>query len=208
MAWYDIEHICGHTSERQIYGPNVRGEREQRAKRFGEQACPACLQHERDKGNRVAAAQAEREGWPALTGSAKQIAWAQTVRAGAVDDLAQRVKAAYAATPALIATATALLVGHSRDATWWIDHRDLFRWLDVIKDRPEWAEAVTKIRPSATLAEIQHDFRTAQSRTDLDRAMFRADVAREAGQLTDEQYRALEAQTLHFMMRLEGKASG
>lgn len=206
MAWYDIEHACGHTNERQIHGPNVRGEREQRAKRLGEKACPDCLQHERDKDNRVSPALAEREGWPALTGSAKQIAWAQTVRAGAVDDLTQRIKAAYAATPALIATATSLLVEHSTDATWWIDHRDYFRWLDVIKDRPEWAEAVAKIRPSATLAEIQQEFGGAQSRADVDHAAFRANVAREAGQLTDEQYRAFEAQALHFMVRLEGSS--
>lgn len=55
MAWWIIEHSCGHTSEQQIYGPNVNGERERKAEWLGENPCPDCLQQQRNDRSRAAA---------------------------------------------------------------------------------------------------------------------------------------------------------
>lgn len=88
MAWYTIEHVCGHTSQRQITGRNSRGERDRAAARCARDECPDCLAAERSRQS-AAADLAAALDWPALTGSKNQIAWAQRLRADAIGELDQ-----------------------------------------------------------------------------------------------------------------------
>lgn len=75
MAKYDVRHICGHTSVKQLYG-NDRG-RQATLAYLRTVPCWECLRLiEIDQ----AEAHADREGLPALIGSDKQISWALVLR--------------------------------------------------------------------------------------------------------------------------------
>ncbi|HRJ59942.1 MAG TPA: hypothetical protein PKZ99_02055 [Azospirillaceae bacterium] len=78
MAMYDIKHSCGHVVPTNITGPEAK--RPARAEYLRSIPCEAC----RAAANaaEVAAANA---GLPALVGSPKQIAWAEKLRAKALE---------------------------------------------------------------------------------------------------------------------------
>jgi hypothetical protein len=85
------------------------------------------VEAQREKQNAENAAAAKAAGWPALTGTKRQVAWAETIRANAVAEL--RKDAAwwsekYPEAPGdpLPFIETAMLSQSS--ASWWIDHRD------------------------------------------------------------------------------------
>lgn len=135
MALYTINHSCGHETDQQIYGTDVRRERERTAGRLAGQPCPTCAaaerQAERTAENTLAAELAAAEDLPELTGSGKQGAWATTIRATALDKLIARgaEQAALARTPEqladlddLMARCRAALVAQTA-AAWWIDRR-------------------------------------------------------------------------------------
>ncbi|WP_216917151.1 hypothetical protein [Nocardia noduli] len=77
MAYYVVNHLCGHTARIQIYGTNVHGEREAKAARLGDQPCPDCR---RAAEHATAAESALVLDLPQLTGSDKQVAWAVVLR--------------------------------------------------------------------------------------------------------------------------------
>ena len=92
-------------------------------------------QAERDAVNAAAAAEAKEAGYAELSGSAKQIAWAETIRKQAVDVLAAyeaKIDGRAETDPDLISDYDAKkealaglrvwLLGHS-GAAWWIDNR-------------------------------------------------------------------------------------
>lgn len=104
MAWYSPQHSCGHSGEPiQLYG-KVAG-RERVLDAMGRHPCPDC---------RAATAQeaAHDAGLPVLTGTAKQVGWADDIRG----------KYASAVTAA---GKTELLdeVRRHPEARWWIDNR-------------------------------------------------------------------------------------
>lgn len=193
MAWYNIEHSCGHSSQQQIYGTDVDGERASKAGKLGERACPKCLRKANDERNRIAAERSEAEGWPPLQGPKRQVAWAHSIRADVVDLVTNQVKNAYASTPELEQAAVLGILSQSREAAWWINHRDSRLWFSLVKERNAWADALAQIPAGATLAQVQQAFAASTTRDELDDAMFRADVARDAGQITDEQFDAFES---------------
>jgi hypothetical protein len=136
MALYTISHSCGHETERQIYGTNVRNERGRKAAWFAGQPCTACTaaarQAEYTAENTLAAELAAAENLPRLTGTDRQVAWATTIRAAALDKLTARgaEQARLARTPeqhaeldALMGRCRAALVEQTV-AAWWIDRRD------------------------------------------------------------------------------------
>jgi hypothetical protein len=193
MVWYDIHHSCGHTRQQQIYGTNVNGERERKADGLGERPCSDCLRQANDERNRLAAERSAAEGWPPLQGSKRQVAWAHAIRADAVDVVTARVRDAYVSTPELEQAAVMGILAQSREASWWIDHRDFRVWFFLVEKRRSWAEALAQIPAGATLAQIQQEFADSATRVELDQAMFRADVAHDAGQITAEQFDAFES---------------
>lgn len=85
MALYDITRACGHDEEIQIYGTNSHGERERQAKYEATKLCADCykeaMDRKRTEENAKAAQAAQDLGFPKLTGSDKQVAWAESIRA-------------------------------------------------------------------------------------------------------------------------------
>ena len=82
MAWYEGTYACGHEGRVNIIGPQKdRGYKKERA--FS-RLCPDCWQKERDekiKRSNVESAELSKEyGFPDLTGTEKQTAWANTIR--------------------------------------------------------------------------------------------------------------------------------
>ena len=89
MAQYSIDHSCGHTQTQHIYGTNSKGQRERMADWLARGLCTDCYEAQRAAEYAEQTAQAKRgtAHLPALTGSDKQIAWAETIRAGAFNRL-------------------------------------------------------------------------------------------------------------------------
>lgn len=79
MAQYNIHHTCGHEETVQIYGTNVHGERQRKAEWLESKPCRDC--------ERKAMREENLSGAAELTGSDKQINWANDLRAKAIDDI-------------------------------------------------------------------------------------------------------------------------
>ncbi|MGI5214937.1 hypothetical protein [Plantactinospora sp. CA-290183] len=128
MALYKIKRrCCGAEEEVQIYGGDTRGQRRWRAERLAGEPCRACQQIAHQAVNERAATVAAAAGWPPLTGSPRQVSWAETIRADQLaaahaeisvhtsvpDPVRDEVAAVYAE----------ILLRHT-DASWWIDNKD------------------------------------------------------------------------------------
>lgn len=144
MAWETIQHRCGHEERHQLYGP--RRDREWKAKRLTERECEPCdtarVARERAEAAAAAEAAATAQGLPALTGSPKQVAWAETVRqallarldaacadaVGQARELEAEGRMQFPAGAAdRVALAALVLQGEAvlqTAASWWIDRRD------------------------------------------------------------------------------------
>lgn len=79
MAQYNIHHTCGHEETVQIYGTNVHGERQRKAEWLESKPCRDCERKAMRDENLTGAAE--------LTGSDKQINWANDLRAKAIDEI-------------------------------------------------------------------------------------------------------------------------
>jgi DNA-binding transcriptional regulator YiaG len=131
MALYDITRTCGHSEQVQIYGTNSHGERERRAKWETTKPCSECPQAARDQANTEAARAASESGLPDLTGSPKQIAWAQSIRLAGLADLegyARRPRrhvsdAAHARMDEALYRILVRIAEAHAEAKWWIDNR-------------------------------------------------------------------------------------
>lgn len=77
-------------------------------------------QKERDAANAASAEENKSMGWAVLTGSPKQIAWAETIRAKARTNIRMQIKNIEACKVVLN-----WLSGKEK-ASWWIDNRDCF----------------------------------------------------------------------------------
>lgn len=124
MALTTVIRFCGHPEEVQIRGTDARGERDRQARRLAAELCTGCQGSVHADVNARAAEVAEGAGWPQLTGSDKQVAWAQTIR---VDQLAALATTLAATTPAGVAgQVTALyrdVLLRQTDAAWWIAYK-------------------------------------------------------------------------------------
>lgn len=117
MAKYNIKHTCGHTETHQITGQ--MNTREHRADWLSEQDCSECRRAAKQA---EYAAQSEIDAartadLPALNGTPKQIAWATTIRATALDLLTQGAEIPEKAKPGY-----SIFFGET-SAKWWIDNR-------------------------------------------------------------------------------------
>lgn len=82
MAKYEIHHCCGHTRTVNIYGHNQK--REETIEWLESQLCPDC---QREHDNAESAKKAAAENRPVLTGSEKQVAWANTLREEVISEI-------------------------------------------------------------------------------------------------------------------------
>ena len=121
MAWYGIDHSCGHHDRVQLYGKTSG--REQEVERREKSLCSDCWKAEQERRNTEAAKAAEvaNPGLPTLTGSPAQITWAGAIRAKAIDVIAQAVADADQEV-----TAFAKRVLKQSESRYWIDRRDSF----------------------------------------------------------------------------------
>lgn len=87
MAKYTITRSCGHNETIQIFGKVAN--RDGIARAESRKLCECCREAKRDADNAAAAKSNQSAGLPALAGSAKQVAWAETIRAKAAAQLGQ-----------------------------------------------------------------------------------------------------------------------
>lgn len=145
MQW-TVNHTCGHTVTHQIYGGTQNGK--DRSAWLATQPCASCKNAarlaEREMANVVAASDNAAAGLPALIGSAKQIAWAETIRREMLAEIREHITANLdrisrlttkdpAEQPAHDACVVAMRAGafaaiatiqQKSEAKWWIDNRD------------------------------------------------------------------------------------
>ncbi len=144
MAKYDITRACGHEEEIQIYGP-VSG-RERQAQYESGRLCRACYLAEQAKNradeSKAAAETAKASGMPALTGTEKQIAWAETIRAAAAHSL-NAIRPALEAAPEAHRKAADIALGIIDAAMGRTSARDWIESRETTYDRA-WLSAQTK----------------------------------------------------------------
>lgn len=124
MAWWNISHSCGHEERVQLYGPGA--DRERKAEWMESRPCPACWRAQKDADraaeNERAASLSGEIGFPALTGSEKQVAWAQSIRQKKYEESTKLTPGPHGWAPLVETYALETL------AKWWIDNRsdDIF----------------------------------------------------------------------------------
>ncbi|KQM21119.1 hypothetical protein ASE73_05325 [Sphingomonas sp. Leaf24] len=105
-----IRHRCGHTQHHDIFAFTA-ADQTRTELRLERQRCTDCMATARAEQAAADRAAIAGHALPPLTGSARQVAWADTIRA---ERLAKLVRSH----PACLAGLAAQV-----DAKWWIDHR-------------------------------------------------------------------------------------
>ena len=151
MAHYDISHTCGHDERIELFGPTR--DRESRIEWLQGCPCTECWRKEREaeaeaRRDREAAMIVEKLGDDAaealnaisdasctLEGSAKQVAWAEDIRAKCITEIIDRLHNLVARIPGKVTAqlsadfavrcrAFASVIADETSAAWWIDNRD------------------------------------------------------------------------------------
>lgn len=143
MAKYTVTRSCGHVETVALVG-KIK-DREWRLEHVEEQKlCSECwkaeLKRRHEEENQEAAEAAKDNGLPALTGSAKQVPWAETIRLQMIAEFEELI---YRRVPrekrgdVLLVEALESVKRSRTSARWWIDNRfaegykDLLRILDM-----------------------------------------------------------------------------
>lgn len=118
---YDVKFSCGHTATVSLFGPNKDRERKiSWYETHGE--CPECYkarkQAEREAIDAQAAQESKEKQWPELSGTPKQVAWANAIRKEKIDELMtlEPTEKGMRYIAWIVQTFTA--------AKYWIDNRD------------------------------------------------------------------------------------
>lgn len=129
MAQYTVTHTCGHNHVHQIYGSNSKGQRDNKIAWLATTLCPKCYREQQDAKNAAANAKAadanKSAGLPELTGTPKQVAWAESIRAKQIKTLDSLLKpefkdaAEYAVCQGIIDAVKA-----QASAAYWIDNQN------------------------------------------------------------------------------------
>lgn len=151
MAHYDITHTCGHDERIELFGKT--SERERRIEWLQERPCTECWKKERaaeaearmDKEAAMIGEKLDNDAAEAvnaisnasctLEGSAKQVAWAEDIRAKCITEIIDRLHnlvarihgKATSQQPAEFTVrckAIASVIANETSAAWWIDNRD------------------------------------------------------------------------------------
>ncbi|WP_290455283.1 hypothetical protein [Faecalibaculum rodentium] len=148
MAWYEVKYACGHTGQVQLYGKT--DSREWRLHQMEHEDCPECCKKAREEADRKAAEENAADGLPALTGTEKQVLWAEKIRHDILDgidkaikDSEEEFKQEQAAgtvdendrSPEAIEAAKKAYFEMQQEssARWWIDHRSLNHFEELTK---------------------------------------------------------------------------
>jgi hypothetical protein len=164
MAWYYGTYSCGHDGREDIVGPTKN--RQWIADRKFEGLCYECyqakLEADREAANREALEKAREMELPELTGTEKQVAWANTLRQQVIERFEAKIKEGF--TPSVtkrhgiteekLRATLQNILSTKTDAKWYIDNRDIGsyqiiecmkqyeaeRVLNRIQDEPETQE--------------------------------------------------------------------
>nr|DAO36047.1 MAG TPA: hypothetical protein [Caudoviricetes sp.] len=122
---YDVTYTCGHIATIQLYGKT--SEREERIKWLEDNCvCPECYkaqkEAERKAENEKAAEAAKNRGTQELSGSSKQIAWANTIREKALKYIDEKMNLEDERVKKLIEYINNSTI--TKSASWWIDRRN------------------------------------------------------------------------------------
>lgn len=112
---YEIKHSCGHIETVELFGKGE--ERERKIKWLESQPCFECQKAE---ANAKAEAEAKENGYPELTGTEKQVAWANTLRQQFVDSYNEKFGASNDQNFAYFLN---WLIANKTEAKTWIDNR-------------------------------------------------------------------------------------
>lgn len=122
--------ICGTTFEKVAVKRNTR--EADSWKSWAERTfdiCPACEDRQYEEKAARLAEEAKASGMPELTGSPKQIAWAEQIRAGKMKEIGEYLEQAKVACDAETLKRIEHVLGYIRQnmakASWWIDNRNL-----------------------------------------------------------------------------------
>ena len=122
--------ICGTTFEKVAVKRNTR--EADSWKSWAERTfdiCPACEDRQYEEKAARLAEEAKASGMPELTGSPKQIAWAEQIRAGKMKEIGEYLEQAKEACDAETLKRIEHVLGYIRQnmakASWWIDNRNL-----------------------------------------------------------------------------------
>lgn len=151
MAWYYRTYACGHEGR-----VNVTGKTEERMQRLDEifaGLCPECWKKQKDEEHAKANAEAEKKAaennLPKLSGSEKQIAWANTIR--------MQFYEKYSNGQNDIAT----IISEKTESKFWIDNRNYLdssfieEYAEKIKEKQQHKEMVES--NAVWPKEIKHD---------------------------------------------------
>lgn len=133
MAKYTITHKCGHNEVHNIGGKVA--DREGQAEWLAERLCYDCYKAEqakkREEANQINAVVNKKAGYPDLTGTEKQVAWAETIRAKVMEranDIKERSLNQLKSDDvnkqraAKLALNTIDYFTNQNEAKWWIDN--------------------------------------------------------------------------------------
>ena len=118
MAKYTINHTCGHKVDVQLYGSHK--DRERRIAWLETQECEECR---KAKANAAAASAKMERGLANLSGSDKQIAWANTIRENAYKCLDTLTQFATNDQAKAMMDSWRGKMDAETTAKWWIDNR-------------------------------------------------------------------------------------
>lgn len=177
MAWYEVTYRCGHTGRVQLFGKTTK--RYETLDWMSRSVlCDECKQAEFERNNAAAAQKNAAIGLPQLTGSVKQIAWAESLRAGAYNALhvdsaardllgivrthveslgltAQIVKASGLnpeTSHALMRQMVARVFAEQTSASWWIDRRPKIRHNGDLYDYDDVTDVIIEMFAEAVKA--------------------------------------------------------
>lgn len=186
MAKYTVTRACGHEETVELFGKHR--DREWRIENVeAMKLCYDCYQTEREKENAKAAAEAAEIGLPELTGSEKQIGWAEKIRLDAVNQFnGEFLRGTGESAKETFAEVMDYVLQNRTAASWWIDNRgavadsyglhSLLQKLisEVEKSKVEAqpaaleAKAEATVRPESPITETVAEIRALESAIEID----------------------------------------
>ena len=128
---YMITHSCGHCVEHVLFGPSK--DRQRKVEWMETIPCSECQREEDQKAREE---KAKEMGLPELTGTEKQVAWAQKIRLSILDTLSEKHTAMYCKFDGITEEQYTKAVEYAasiESASWWIENRDVMTMSKLVR---------------------------------------------------------------------------
>ncbi len=179
MAKYDVTRSCGHVETVNLIGKTR--DRQWRLENVeAQKLCRECYQAELAKQNAKAAAAAAEMGLPELTGTEKQVVWAETIRQDAIEYL-DKMASEQGESPIAREVMDYILASRTR-ASWWIDQRAMTNSIIALNyvlehTHDEMQQAKAEAKPEAAEAKAEATVRPESPVTETVAEIRPTDVA-------------------------------